>query len=362
MFRLLEKGIRSGQYGLGSQLPTEAILVEQLGYSRPTIARAMRDLQDLGLIERRPGAGSFVRRGSAKKNAAATLGLLVPELGCGDIFDPICAQIARRVQREQIGLMWGDAGASQLHATGGVGRLDAHPEAAVHAAERLIVQAVSGVFFVPLSGPGLDAQTNQHILKLFASAGVSVVLLDRDIEGFPARSEFDLVSVDHLQGQYRLTEHIVAAGHRRIVYLQWPGHTDSLLKRVSGMRACLAASGCEGLVIKGDAADTRFIGDLIDAHSPDVIMCENDMVATRLMQTLAGLDVKVPADLSVAGFNDISLAQHLSVPLTTVRQPCQDLGDAAVEAMRLRIEEPRRPPRTMLLDAQLAVRESVAQR
>src|SRR5262245_61001266 len=113
IYKFLEEGIRTGTFKPGAQLPTEFDLVEQFDVSRPTVSRAMRDLQQQGLIERRPGAGSYVRSKSAGE-IRTTLGMLIPELGCGDIFDPIAAQIVRRAQAAGLGLIWGDAGNSQL--------------------------------------------------------------------------------------------------------------------------------------------------------------------------------------------------------------------------------------------------------
>src|SRR5262245_25856851 len=121
--KFLEEGIQSGTFKPGAQLPTEYALVEQFEVSRPTVSRAMRDLQLRGLIERKPGAGSYVL-GRSTSSKVTTLGMLIPELGCGDIFDPIAAQIVRRAQAAGLGLIWGDAGNSQLHSRDALGRLD----------------------------------------------------------------------------------------------------------------------------------------------------------------------------------------------------------------------------------------------
>lgn len=362
VFKFLEAGILSGKFLPGSKLPTEQKLVSTLGVSRPTIARAMRDLQDLGLVERRAGAGSYVRRPAEKVNAKLILGLLIPELGCNDIFDPIGAELARRSQQLGVAVILGDVGNPQLHAREVSGRLDVSADDALGTADSFVDRGVAGVFFAPLSGSGRDRETNRKILSKLAQANIHVVLLDRDFTCFPARSPYDLVSVNHLVGQYLATQHLIEGGHRKIIYFQWPGITDSLQKRVAGMRVCLddcSELRCQGEVVKGDPGDRRFVDSVIRDHRPDAIMCENDMVATHLLRTLGSLGLSVPGEVSVVGFNDTNIAEHVSTPLTTVCQPCRELGHAAVDVMNLRINDPEASPRTVLLEPRLIKRKSV---
>ena len=93
--RQLRAAIAVGRYGAKGRLPGEPQLVKQFGVSRPTIARAMLDLQAEGLIERRAGSGTYVRSSAAGRPAAArVLGLLVPGLGTTEIFEVICGELA----------------------------------------------------------------------------------------------------------------------------------------------------------------------------------------------------------------------------------------------------------------------------
>jgi DNA-binding LacI/PurR family transcriptional regulator len=76
------------------------------------------------------------------------------------------------------------------------------------------------------------------------------------------------------------------------------------------------------------------------------------------MRTLETLKVAVPGDVKMGGFDDVKYASLLSVALTTIHQPCSDIGAAAVMAMVERIQNPKLPPRDILLDFRLVVRES----
>lgn len=76
------------------------------------------------------------------------------------------------------------------------------------------------------------------------------------------------------------------------------------------------------------------------------------------MQGLLALGYRVPADFKMVGIDDVEYAQLLPVPLTTVRQPCREIGQAAMAAMLDRIQHPEMLPRDILLDCRVVVRSS----
>jgi DNA-binding LacI/PurR family transcriptional regulator len=91
---------------------------------------------------------------------------------------------------------------------------------------------------------------------------------------------------------------------------------------------------------------------------PDAIICANDITAISLLKSLASLKIRVPRDCLVAGVDDVRLAALSNPPLTTVGQPCREIGRAAVLALIERIRNPSIPPRQIFLDAQLVMRKS----
>jgi DNA-binding LacI/PurR family transcriptional regulator len=78
------------------------------------------------------------------------------------------------------------------------------------------------------------------------------------------------------------------------------------------------------------------------------------------MKTLQQLSVSVPNDVKMVGFDDVKYASLLSVPLTTIHQPCADIGAAAIRTMVDRVHDPKLPARDILLNFGLVVRESSA--
>src|SRR5437868_4596593 len=92
--RQLLAEIAEGKYGKSARIPSEAQLVKRFGVSRPTVGRALRDLQSEGLIERRVGSGTYVRQRGGNVTTTRQLGLLVPDRGSTEIFELICGELA----------------------------------------------------------------------------------------------------------------------------------------------------------------------------------------------------------------------------------------------------------------------------
>src|SRR5574341_2209335 len=105
VFTTLRHEIEAGRWKSGERLPSEAQLIRRFGLSRITVGRALRDLQIAGLVERRAGSGTFVRR--ARAADGLSFGLLIPDLGDSEIFEPICqGMMASSLAREHA-LIWG---------------------------------------------------------------------------------------------------------------------------------------------------------------------------------------------------------------------------------------------------------------
>ena len=343
--------IGSGRYRAGDQLPTEFALAERFQVSRPTVSRALQELVRLGLVNRRAGHGTFVLPRAASDRMV--FGLLVPELGDSEIFEPICGHVARSVQRFGHVIQWAESNPSQHH------RLPA--ETAAEACRGFVDSGVSGVFLAPFVTPDGIANPNQTIVQTLSRAGIAVVLLDRDIVAFPQRSEFDLVAVDHLRGQARMTSHLIANDCHRLAFWVWNHAADTVTLRSAGVCQELMRAGIDfdrELVQAVDPDDADQVTHLLKSRNPDAIMCANDVFAGHLMKTLEQLNVRVPQDVSVVGYDDVRYAHLLRVPLTTISQPCEQIGNAAAHLMLERIAHADLPPREILLTPGLTLRES----
>lgn len=345
----LRDGILAGEYRAGNRLPSETELVRRFGVSRMTIVKAIKELQQVGLVTRRVGSGTYV---AARTSEASRLfGLLIPELGQTEIFEPICQGMASYQGVNRHSLLWGNA----------VGEGHPKEQAAEELCQQFVAQRVSGVFFAPLELTPVKDDVNRKIVAALNQAGIPVVLLDRCLEAFPMRSQYDLVGVDNRRTGYAATRHLVKAGARRIGFLGKQYSASTVDARIAGYREALIAAGLlgqEDLVTRGDPADMDLMRRMLDKNRPDAILCANDHTAATLMQSLSRLGRRVPEDVRIVGVDDVKYAHLLSIPLTTMHQPCVEIGRVAMATMLSRLENPDFPARDVLLSCRLVVRQS----
>ncbi len=350
IFEHLLAEIESGKLKEGERLPSEAALVAQFTSSRPTVAHALRDLQNLGLVERKVGSGTYVRK-ARKPNESWRFGLLIPGLGSTEIFEPICGQLARLAQRQHHTLLWGDFGDKQ-------GAAD--PALMEQACNSYIRQSVAGVFFAPLELTEDKDRINQSVISALESARIPIVLLDRDIVAFPRRSRFDLVGIDNRRAGFLITDHMIQLGCRRIDFLARPDSAPTVMLRIAGYREALLYRGIPQdpqWIHSGEPADETFVQGIV-AGGATAIICANDLTAANLMRTLDAMGYLIPQTIRVAGFDDVRYAELLRPSLTTIHQPCAEIGTIAMQVMLERIENPKSPPRDILAQPTLIVRQS----
>lgn len=345
----LREQIAAGSYGETQRLPSETALARRFGVSRPTAARALRDLQAEGLIERRVGSGTYVKRQETADKPALSVVLYAPGLRDTEVLEPICNEVLRLGQAQGMSVVWPYRDLDSTDSE----RIDA-------ICEGFLGRGVAGVFFAPHEHEPERQALNRRVAEALRSAGVGVVLLDRDVLEFPGRSDFDLISIDHFQSAFVLTEHLLELGRRRFCFLARPGYPSTTDLRMAGCREAMAR---RGLSIPrrwarfGDPTDPAFIRSVLRAK-PDAIVCANDRTAALLLQSLAGMGLELPGGTSIVGFDDVRYATLLSIPLTTIRQPCAELARVAVDTMRDRVERPDQPPRRVLLKGELVIRRS----
>ena len=345
VFRILQKEILTGRYQSGERIPSEADLVKRFGTSRITIGRALRELGRQNFIERRAGSGSYVRQAKA---TGLTFGLVIPHSGANEVFGAICQGMASVAQSGCHALLGGHS-----------------PETADPCLQawqlclQNIGRQVSGVFFTPLElSPEGDAM-NHQIIAALTHARIPVVLLDRCYLPHPQRSAFDLIGIDNRRAGYLATAHLWHTGSRRIAFLARPEIVPTVEARIAGFLEALISHPVEaGPVLRIGATDRAAIKEMMDTYAPDAVVCANDRTAGGLMHSLLALKFQIPGQVKIVGMDDAGYASLLPVPLTTVRQPCRDIGIAAMHAMLERLAHPDMPTRDILLAATLTCRES----
>jgi DNA-binding LacI/PurR family transcriptional regulator len=201
------------------------------------------------------------------------------------------------------------------------------------------------------------------ICEMLTSKNIPVVLIDRDIVAFPGRSRYDLVGIDNYHACYEVTSHLVSKECRSLFFLHRPHSAPTIDLRILGFRGALADAGIplsKQVVIESEPDIAENLAPLLKAEGPAGIVCANDATAAVLLHTLRDMGMHVPSRVRVASFDDIRYARHLQVPLTTYRQPTDDIGTAALETLLMRMRNPGMAPLTILLKGTLIQRESSA--
>lgn len=345
----LRHEILLGKYAVNERFPSEQMLVRRFKVARATVSQALAGLKRAGILRTKPGSGAYVTP-MAKGNGA--IGLIVPGRGRGEIFEPICRSVESEVGKlgytvVSCGTLKGDAAERK--------------RAAVSFANTCAESHVAGVIMEPIElVPGKD-ETTEEILSLLDSMSIPVVLIDRAVVS-GKRSPYDLVGIDNFGAGYRLGELMIAAGARRISYLCFRDSAPTVRRRLYGVAQAVIEAGLHWSwqsVIELEIGDARGLAKIMQGRNPpDAVVCANDRTASFVIRTLEAIGLKVPKDVRVSGFDDLSYARGSKVPLTTVRQPCAELGKVALRTLVERILHRDLPPREILLQPELVVRAS----
>ena len=344
--------IAAGTLSPGSQLPTEIELTETFEVSRNTVRQAMNLLVNEGLLERTQGRGTFVR---ASQTSASWTRVLEPA--------PI-PLVPFPIREKRIGLVLSHVGDQlNLELLIGVeqaakargyevsftfseenGMLQERDEA------RLQAGGVGGFIIFPLS----DLQEDHAIAWLHAQ-GTPLVLIDRFVPTVPT----DYVGVDNYNGGYRATEHLCILGHKRIglAHLRIGGlGTSSVHDRWRGYRQALQDYGLayeDELILPGPS-----YGLLAQDNHPTAIFAINDDSALEILKVARAQNLRVPEDVALVGFDDLTHASLATPPLTTVAQPRVEMGVRAGHLLIDRIEGQTGAVKHIELSTHLVVRES----
>ena len=310
--------VLNGKAGV-SDTTRKAVLtaLDVLGYERPTQLRGER---------------------------ARLIGLVLPELQ-----NPIFPALA-----EVIGGALAQRGFTPVLCTRAAGGLSEADYVSM-----LLDQQVSGVVF---AGGHFAEQAAPHDhYKLLDERGVPVVLINAVIEDL----EFPCVSTDDMTAAGQAFAHLASLGHQRIGLVVGPeDHMPSRRKLAAFTSLAAAAFGASAVVPVehalfslegGQAATARLL-----RHDVTGVICGSDVLALGAVRAIRRAGLSVPGDVSVVGYDDSAFLNYTDPPLTTVRQPIESMGKAAVALLVNQIENVAVYPEELLFEPELVVRGSTA--
>ncbi len=309
------------------------------GSSAETRKRVLSVANELGWVPNNSARGLAVRR-------AGIVGLLFPDLGAPTEAENDAPLFVDQVIRgaERAATLAGDAVLiASTHSA--VGRDLAWS----------VASKVDGLVILAGSLPQKDIAS--------IARSVPVVLLATRA----TRRKLDSVGSDNRGGARQVTAHLVDVhGHTELAFIGGPTRSADSDERFAGYRLAMADAGLpvpDSPDARGDfteAGGARAVNELLDTrrHPPRAIVVGNDEMGIAALSVLRGRRLRVPSDVAVTGFDDISFAQHVRPALTTVRQPMREMGETAVRMLLDRLNEPRSPLRTVTLATKVVIRRS----
>ncbi|MDR0281677.1 MAG: LacI family transcriptional regulator [Paucimonas sp.] len=257
---------------------------------------------------------------SLKARSTATIGLLVP-----NSVNPYFAELARGIE---------DACERNGYCVI-LCNSDDNPQKQRSYLRVLLEKRIDGLI---VASVGED----RDLLDSLSSVRTPMVILDRALEGVDA----DLVRIDHEQGAYLATRHLLDLGHTDIACINGPADTSVATLRLAGFQRALSEAGVApkaGRVVNSDFTSLGGYGaaaQLLDGNRPTAIFAGNDMIGMGVLRAAAERGISVPGALSVIGFDDIQMCQYIYPALTTVGQSIRDLGEMAASVLLRRITGP----------------------
>lgn len=326
-------------------------IAEQVGVSVMTVSKALRDQPDVAAktrdrIKAKAKELGYVPDSSAQSlrtRATKLFGLVIPST-TNPIFARMVFALEERAQDLGYGLL--------------LCHTQNKPEREEICIRRLLARRVDGIFISPV----YRMENEARIYRDLHASKTPVVLL-----GPPAAfcSQFASVSTEELAASYKVTQHLLELGHKRIAYFTGPLPAIWAQERYEGFRRAHREVGLDvddamvfhaGSTIEdGNKAALQFANEKSDATA---IQACNDLVAIGCANTLLQQGLRIPQDISLAGFGNILVAEHFRIPLTTIRQPKFRLGSAAMDTMQQLLQGER--PENRRLSAELVIRDSTA--
>ena len=348
--------IESGKYHTGDRLPSERDLAVQYDVTRMTIRQAIKNLVEQGYLEVRQGSGMFVTdRYHINSNhpikKGTIIGVLLPNIQRGIMIDLI-----RGIEDQAIATGYNTILCNS----------DDRFEKADMYATQLIANHVSGVIYLPIQdieNSDRKEEANRHIVESFVQANIPIVLVDRECRAI----DTDIVVSDNYGGGFELTEHLVEMGHSRIAVVydfvetsvedRIRGYKNALHKHQIPFDAQLVQK------IREYGHTDSFLNklkEIVHGFNATAIMAMNDLLAADIFYLANKLNISIPEELSLTGFDDLPFSKRLPTPLTTVNQPIYQMGAESFNILKDRMEH-RHPVhiKKVILPNRLVKRKSV---
>ena len=349
------ESIQSGAFSFDHPICTESKLMEKHGISRITARRAMTELENRGILYRKRGIGSFVSRDiyqkESQQQAVSSLFAFIFPFNISRTGLTTAFQAASHTLTDQ-------GCYASIYITE-----DDPPSRGRTILTQLTTMHVAGVAYYPKSS---DIHINT--LNQLVFSGKPVVIMD-----IPSNCPYiSSVTSDNLGGTTQLMEHLISLGHRRIAYISGvqPEERRTVCDRIAGY---VLAHEKAGLALRSDFIVTDMVENLrrssiegepgplgekikqLMLQGVTAIMAEHDELAFQILMACREMNISVPRDLSVCGFDDSEWAHVLPGTITTARQDQELIGKHVAELLLGSMGGAVKPAKNIVVPTKLIV-------
>lgn len=339
--------ITAGTLEAGEQLKSHKHLSNEYDVSLITIKSALSTLIDEGVLYSRVGKGTFVADKVISSNSTSheSIGLVLQDLK-NPFFSPIAHSVEELAYKKNYNIMLSNS--------------SSHSKKEANQIEHFKNMGVKGLI---IASQGKQLHAPPIVRKLHEEEYPYVMI------SYVADEDIYYVGTDHQEGAYLGTKHLIELGHESVGYINSPVNNYLGDVRMLGYKRALNEANLnisESFILRSDIAvhtdgyDTGYyLGDTYHEmrEKPTAFFAYNDLSAIGFIKRIQELGYSVPDDVAIVGFDDIEQAKYFNVPLTTVHQPMEKIGKAAIDILIRRIEGKKTPSQT-ILPSSLVVRES----
>jgi LacI family transcriptional regulator len=326
-------------------------IANDLGISIVTVSKVLRDHPDIS-DETRERVLKRMKEVNYQPNLAAralvtgrtySVGLVVPDL-VHPFFGEVAKGMSRVLRKKGYNLV--------------ISSSEEDPQLERLEIEQLLARRADALIIA-------SSQTGTQTFRRIEEQKTPYVLIDRKVPGLNA----NFTGVDDEAAGRIATEHLISLGRRRIAHIGGP-EVSTATGRLEGYRAALAAHHIEVdaalLILRehGDEASDRSGYDamcrlLSLSPRPNAVFCYNDPTAMGAMEAIFERGLRIPQDIAIVGCGNVRYAAFLRVPLTTIDQQSEEIGDRSAKLALAQIEaKGAARPKTVLLEPRLVIRQS----
>lgn len=361
LHNLLRQLIVSGRWQHGDRIPGETRLAKHLNISRTTVRIALQSAEIEGLITRAAGRGTFVSYTPDDRTGTRFIGYVTRNFH-NNIHRILLSSAETELRSAGYRVIFSNA---------------SNNDEEVVVLKQLLQEEIMGLIVWPNANPTVAGRA---IYQQYQTLQIPVVFIDRFVDGIEA----DYVASDNFAGTVTLINHLIELGHQRILYLrsnipdlfpvderqrgyEWAMSQHGLsfpapVRINSPHRTAFVETDIHELL---DEKNTGIIDQVISLLKqmdplPTAVACVNDALAIITVRALMQMGLRVPDDVSVVGFDDISLAAYMNVPLTTTRQDSHEIGRVAARMLLDRLDGMSGPARQEAIPTHLQIRSSTS--